>query len=94
VASLRQTWGHQYSTEVNGQLRFRQAKELPPAGKRVASPDAPEAHFGKKRSMTWTGDTVQRTETGDAHALHVMTHGETTAAAVSDVMLTEPMHQA
>jgi transposase len=44
--------------------------------------------------MTWTGYKMHLTETCDADALHVITHVETTAAAVSDVAMTEPMHQA
>ena len=94
VEILRQTWVHQYSTDAKGQVRLRQATDLPPAGQRVDSPYDPEAHFGNKRSMTWTGDKVHLTETCDADALHVMTHVETTEAAVADVAMTEPMHQA
>jgi transposase len=94
VELLRQTWVHQYYTDANGQLRLRQAKDLPPAGTRVDSPYDPEAHFGNKRSMTWTGYKVHLTETCDADALHVITHIETTEAAVSDVAMTEPIHHA
>jgi transposase len=61
VELLRQTWVHQYYTDANGQLRLRQAKDLPPAGTRVDSPYDPEAHFGNKRSMTWTGYKVHLT---------------------------------
>lgn len=94
VELLRQTWVHQYYTDANGQLRLRQTKDLPPAGRRVDSPYDPEAHFGNKRSMTWTGYKVHLTETCEANALHVITHVETTEAAVSDVDMTEPIHQA
>jgi len=44
--------------------------------------------------MTWTGYKVHLTETCEANALHVITHVETTEAAVSDVDMTEPIHQA
>jgi len=37
---------------------------------------------------------VHRTETGDEATLHVMTHVETTEAAVTDVPMTEPIQQA
>ena len=94
VERLRQTWVHQYYTDADGQLRLRQAKDLPPAGKRLDSPYDPEAHFGNKRSLTWTGYKVHLTETCDANELHVITHVETTEAAVSDVDMTEPIHQA
>jgi hypothetical protein len=94
VEILRQTWVHQYYTDANGQLRWRQAKDLPPAGRRVDSPYDPEAHFGNKRSMTWTGYKVHLSETCEANALHLITHVETTPAMVSDVAMTEPIHQA
>jgi transposase len=58
------------------------------------SPYDPDAHFGNKRSVTWTGYKVHVTETCDADTLHVMTHVDTTEAAVTDVMMTEPIHQA
>jgi transposase len=61
---------------------------------RVDSPDDPDAHFGHKRRLTWTGDNVHVTETRDDATLPVMTHSETTAAAVTDVRLPEPSQQA
>ena len=94
VDILRQTWVYQYYTDENGHLRWRQAKNLPPAGMRIDSPYDPEAHFGNKRSITWTGYKVHLTETCDADRLHVITHVETTEAAVTDVTMTEPIHQA
>jgi hypothetical protein len=57
------------------------------------SPDAPDAHFGNKRRITWIGDTVHVTETRDDATLHVMTHVETTEAAVTDVSMTAPIQQ-
>ena len=94
VEILRQTWVHQYYTDDQGHLRWRQAHDLPPAGMRLGSPYDPEAHFGKKPHSTWTGYKVHLTETCDANALHVITHVETTAAAVADVTMTEPIHHA
>jgi transposase len=58
------------------------------------SPYAPDAHFGNNRRITGTGYTVHVTEPCDAAALHVMTHVETTEAAVTDVTMTEPIQQA
>lgn len=94
VEILRQTWVHQLYTDANGQLRLRQAKDLPPAGMRVDSSSDPEAHCGKKRSMTWTGYKVHLTEPCEPNTLHVSTHVETTEAAVSDVVMTTPIQQA
>lgn len=94
VESLRLNWVYQFYTDEKGHLRWRQAKDLPPAGMRIDSPYDPEAHFGNKRSITWTGYKVHLTETCDEDMLHVITHVETTEAAVSDVTMTEPIHQA
>jgi len=58
------------------------------------SPYAPEAHFGTKRSITWTRYKMHVTETCDDDTLHVITHVETTAAAVADVAMTAPIQRA
>lgn len=58
------------------------------------SPYDSEAHFGNKRSITWTGYKVHLTETCEGSDLHLMTHVETTEAAVTDVTMTEPIHRA
>jgi transposase len=94
VDLLRQTWVYQYDTDEQGRLRWRTAQNLPQAGVRMDSPSDPDAHDGNKRSGTWTGDKVHMTETCDDDTLHVMTHGETTVAAVTDVTMTAPIHQA
>jgi transposase len=90
----RQTWVHQYDTDAHGHLRWRQAQDRPPAGMRMDSPDDPDAHVGHTRRLTWTGDTGPVTETGDEATLHVMTHVETTEAAVTAVTMTEPSQHA
>jgi len=94
VEILRQTWVYQYYTDEQGRLRWRTAQNLPPAGMRMDSPYDPDAHFGNKRSVTWTGYKVHLTETCEADTLHVITHVETTEAAVTDVTMTEPIHHA
>jgi transposase len=94
VEILRQTWMYQYYTDEFGRLRWRQAKDLPPAGLRMDSPYDPEAYFGTKRSITWTGYKVHVTETCDDDTLHVITHVETTEAAVTDVAMTAPIQRA
>lgn len=50
--------------------------------------------FGNKPSITWTGYKVHLTETCDDNALHVITHVETSEAAVMGVTMTEPINQA
>jgi transposase len=90
VQTLRQMWAHQY-TRQEGRVRLRTAGELPPAGDRFDSPDDPEAHYGNKRSTTWTGYKVPVTETRDPTTPHLITHVETTAASITDVTMAAPI---
>jgi transposase len=89
---LRTTWVHQYYVE-NDRVRLRAALDLPPAGKRMDSPYDPDARYGNKRSITWTGYKVHLTETCDSDEVHLITNVETTQAHFSDVDQTEPIHQ-
>jgi transposase len=93
VQTLRQMWAQQYTRQA-GQVRLRTARELPPAGERFDSPYDPEAHYGNKRSTTWTGDKVHLTETCEAKAPHLITQVETTSASMTDVTMTAPIHEA
>lgn len=92
VEILRQTWIHQYYVE-NGQVRLRAASDLPPAGARMDSPYDPDARYGNKRSVTWTGYKVHITETCDENKVHLITNVLTTQAHFSDVDQTEPIHK-
>ena len=93
IEILRQTWLSQYWHD-HGQVRFREAKDLPPASLRMDSPYDPEAHFGNKRSLTWTGYKAHLTESCDDEAPHLITHVETTFAGTADVTQTARIHQA
>ncbi|MCY7278098.1 MAG: IS5/IS1182 family transposase, partial [Phormidesmis sp. CAN_BIN44] len=90
---LRQTWMHQYYVD-NGQVRWRTAADLPPAGNRFDSLYDPDARYGNKRSITWTGYKVHIAETCDDGEVHLITNVETTHAHLSDVDQTEPIHEA
>lgn len=95
IEILRQTWVHQYYTNVeSGKLCWRSAADLPPAGKRFDSPYDTDARYGNKRSTTWTGYKVHITETCDANDVHLITNVETTHAHLSDVDQTQPIHEA
>jgi hypothetical protein len=61
---------------------------------RIDCPYDPEAPFGTTRSITWTGYKVHGTETCEDDAPHIITHVETTEAAVTDVTMTKPIQQA
>jgi transposase len=93
VQTLRQTWVFQYYAE-EGQLRWRKAEDLAPAGLRFDSPYDPEARFGNKRTITWTGYKVHLTETCEDDEIHLITHIETTAAGITDSELSAPIHDA
>ena len=94
VEILRQTWVHQFYNDEDGQLRWRQPKDLPPPRLRTDSPYDPEARYGNKGSVSWAGYKVHLTETCDAESPHLITHVETTAATTTDVMMTKPIQQA
>jgi transposase len=80
VDIFRQTWIHQYYVD-NGQLCWRTAADLPPAGNRFDSPYDPDARYGNKRSTTWTGYKVHITETCEPDSVHLITNVETTFRA-------------
>ncbi len=93
VQILRQTWVHQFYAE-EGHLRLRGKEDLPPASLRQDSPYDPEAHYGNKRTTTWTGYKVHLTETCEEEQMHLITQVETTPAAVPDSEMTAPIHEA
>ncbi len=93
VETLRQVWVHQYYF-IDGQLRWRSAADLPPAGTRFDSPYDPEARYGTKRSTSWTGYKVHVSETCEPEAPHLITNIETTPAHIADVTMTAPIHDA
>lgn len=93
VEILRRTWVCQYYAQ-EGRLRWRKAEDLPPAGLRSDSPYDPEAHYGNKRSQTWTGYKVHVTETCADDEVHLITHVETTLAGVTDSDLSAPIQEA
>jgi transposase len=93
VEVLRRVWLCQYYVE-EGRVRWRKAGDLPPAGRRIDSPYDPEATFGNKRSMTWTGYKVHLTETCEDKEVHLITNVETSLAVTADVDLTAPIHTA
>lgn len=93
VQILRQVWLHQFY-HLDGELKLRQAKDLPPTSIRFDSPYDPEAHYGIKRQTHWTGYKVHITETCDDDLPHLITHVETTPAPQSDADMSEPIHEA
>jgi transposase len=97
IEVLRRIWVQNYFFE-DGQLRWREAENLPPATLFISSPYDPEAHLGKKRTTLWTGYKVHLTETCEQTLPHLITHVATTAAPRTDESMTEriqeELHQA
>ncbi len=100
IEVLRQIWVQNYFVEVedDGQFRWREAGNLPPATLFITSPYDPQAHRGKKRTTLWTGYKVHLTETCEQTLPHLITHVATTPAPRTDEAMTEriqeELHQA
>ena len=92
VDVLRRIWLQQYWTD-NGTVRWRQEADLPPPALLIVSPYDPDARFGLKREIRWTGYKVHLTETCDAEMPHLITHVATTPATTADVDLTATIHR-
>jgi hypothetical protein len=93
VEILRRVWLRQFYLD-QGRVRWRKAKDLPPAGQRIDSPYDHEASFGHKRSTTWTGYKVPLTETCEDDEVHLIANVETTPAMTADVDRTAPIQTA
>ena len=92
VDVLRRIWLQQYWTD-NGTVRWRQEADLPPTALLIVSPYDPDARFGIKRDIRWTGYKVHRTETCDAETPNLITHVATTPATTADVAVTATIHR-
>jgi transposase len=84
VEILRRAWVQQYVT-VEGHLRLREPKDMPPATAQVESPYEPEARYGSKRDRSWIGYKLHLTEACDDDRPHLLTQVETTSAPATDV---------
>lgn len=92
VHILREVWRAQYIKE-DGQLRWRAVQEMPAAAEQITSPYDPEARYGKKRDISWTGYKAHITETCDPETPHVITNVETTLASTPDDHMLTAVHQ-
>lgn len=94
VEVMRQVWIQQYYV-VDGQLKGRDPKNLPPYKLLIVSPDDLDARQRTKRETHWAGYSVHLTETcADVEAPNLITHVETTPATTADVEITEIIHHA
>lgn len=93
IQILRQVWAEQY-TDPPEPIRFREKKDLGSAAELIVSPYDTEARFSTKRGMDWIGYKVHFTETCDEESAHLITHVETTHAAVPDDQILPQVHEA
>jgi hypothetical protein len=83
LSTRRRVWSEPYSEE-QGQLRWREVKEMPAAADQLTSPDDTDARDSTKRQMEWIGDKVHFTETCDVNTPPLMVNVETTPATTPD----------
>jgi transposase len=92
VQVLRQVWTEQF-IEEDGQLHWREVKEMPASATMIASPYDPEARYSTKRETTWVGYKAHFTETCDVDMPHVVTNVETTPATTPDDNMIQVVHE-
>jgi transposase len=104
VQALRRIWIQQFylqAGEGGGEKVIWRGDEqgLPPARSRLVSPYDLDARYAEKRGKGWTGYKVHISETcpipdadGRRPAPDLLTSAETTLAPVTDVEMTEPVH--
>ena len=92
VAALRRAWDQQYHQDGR-EVRWREGKDLPPGGDRMASPYDLDARYGVKRGHGWTGYKAHLTEACEPDMPHLITNVETTDATVGDAEMTPVIHQ-
>ncbi|MDF6042239.1 IS1182 family transposase [Streptomyces sp. JH14] len=90
---LRKTWVQQFQ-HVDGAVRWREPKNLPPGLIRLRTPHEPDARTGAKRDLGWSGYKVHLSETCEPDAPHLITHIHTTPAPVNDDAVLEDIHTA
>jgi len=93
VQILWQVWLQQYE-QVDGQVRWRTAGNVPPGERMLNSPYDPAARFSRKRQTTWTGYKVHLTESCDDDLPHLITHVQTTLATEPDGQTLPKIHTA
>jgi hypothetical protein len=105
VQALRRIWIQQFCLDAaaGGEKVIWRGDEqgLPPARSRLVSPYDLDVRYAEKRGKGWTGYKVHLSETchipdaaGRRPAPDLLTNTETTLAPVTDVEMTEPVHDA
>ena len=93
IRTLHTVWIQNFTWREDGQLRWRQNNELPPASLAINSPFDPEVRFSIKRQTSWTGYKVHLTETCDDQLPRMITEVKTTLAPLADGQMITPIHE-
>ncbi len=94
VQILRRVWLQQFhATATDEHVRWRTAEDLPPAPLLISSPYDPDARYGQKRGVAWTGYKLHLTETCDDDLPNLITDVLTTPATTSDVAVLPEIQQ-
>jgi hypothetical protein len=91
ISVLRRVWGEQYMEE-EGQLRWREVKEMPATADQLTSPYDTDARYSTKRHVEWVGYKVHFTETCEADTPHLIVNVETTPATTPDDHMAAVVH--
>ncbi|WP_431039021.1 IS1182 family transposase [Streptomyces sp. P6-2-1] len=88
VEVLRQVWVKNYRVS-EGEVRWREEKDLPPGRLQPCSPYDLDARRGAKAGSGWAGYLIQLTETCEPDVPNLITHVATTDASVNDSKMTQ-----
>ncbi len=92
VEVLRRTWIQQFVV-IEGKVRRRDPREMPPASRQIESPYETEARYGGTRRTNWIGYKVHLTESCDEGLPQLLTHVETTIATQTDLAQLAAIHE-
>ncbi len=93
VDVMRQIWMQQFYLD-QGQLKWREQKNLPPYKDLIQSPYDLQGRNRTKGANNWTGYTAHFTETCDEERPNIITHAETNLPTTGDIKKTPQIHQA
>lgn len=91
VEILRQVWVQHFEI-VEGVVRRRGPKDIPPGAMRVVTPYDLQARGSVKRDIVWNGYKVHFTETCEPDAPNLLTQVVTTAGPVPDDRMAAVVH--
>ncbi len=92
IEILRRMWVQQFWLD-DGEVRWREAKDLPPNSILLASPCDPDARLGSKRDLRWKGYKVHVTETCEEDFVHLITHVATDTPSRHDNQSIPDLHR-